>query len=71
MPDPVFRNRLYMKKYNERQKIDMIKELVRKRLIFGKGEESELANDIQKVDLHVSIVTFLSQCGIKNTYGQM
>ena len=71
MPDPVFRNRLYMKKYNERHKIDMIKELVRKRLIFGKGEESELANDIQKVELHVSIVTFLAQCGIKNTYGQM
>jgi hypothetical protein len=37
--DPSFRNRLYMKKHNEREKIEIIKELVRKRLIFGKGEE--------------------------------
>jgi len=58
-----------MRKQNEREKIEIIKELVRKRLIFGKGEESELANDILKVNLHVSIVTFLAQCGINNVFG--
>lgn len=58
-----------MKKHNEKEKIEIIKELVRKRLIFGKGEESELANDILKVNLHVSIVTFLAHCGLNNLYG--
>jgi hypothetical protein len=36
-----------MNKSNEKEKIEIIKELVRKRLIFGKGGgESELAKDI-------------------------
>ena len=67
--DSSFRNRLYMKKHNEREKIEIIKELVRKRLIFGKGEEQELAGDLLKVNLHVSIVNFLANCGINNVYG--
>lgn len=41
-----------------REKITIIQELVRKRLIFGKSEnaEVELAADIQKVNLHISII---------------
>jgi len=60
-----------MKKNNEREKIEIIKELVRKRLIFGKGEEAdrELANDLLKVNLHVSIISFLASSGINNLYG--
>lgn len=38
-----------MSKHNDREKIEIVKELVRKRLIFGKAEESEIANDILKV----------------------
>jgi hypothetical protein len=45
-----------MKKHNERNKIEIVKELVRKRLIFGKGEDQELASDLLKVNLHISIV---------------
>jgi phosphoglycerate-specific signal transduction histidine kinase len=58
-----------MQKDNEKEKIVIIRELVRKRLIFGKDEEGELANDIFKVNLHVSIITFLANSAIDNVYG--
>jgi hypothetical protein len=67
--DSSFRNRLYMKKHNEREKIEIVKELVRKRMIYGKGEEQEIVGDLQKVNLHLSIVQFLAHCGHKNIYG--
>jgi hypothetical protein len=60
-----------MKKQNEWEKIDIVKEVVRKRLIFGKGEDAdkELANDILKVDLHMAFCTFLAHSAIDNVYG--
>ena len=60
-----------MKKHNENEKVEIVKELVRKRIIAGKNKEAqqEIAGDLLKVNLHVSIVNFLSQCGINNVYG--
>ncbi len=58
-----------MQKNNEKEKIVIIRELVRKRLIFGKDEEGELANDIMRVNLHVSIITFVANSAINNVYG--
>lgn len=41
-----------------KEKTEIIQEMVRKRLIFGKQDnaEVELAADILKVNLHVSII---------------
>ena len=54
-----------------KEKIEIIQEMVRKRLIFGKQDnaEVELAADIMKVNLHVSIIQFLSTCAEDNIYG--
>lgn len=49
-----------MQKNNEREKIEIIKELVRKRLIFGKGNDGDLAKEILNFNLHVSSVNFLA-----------
>ncbi len=60
-----------MNSANAKEKVDIIQELVRKKLIFGKQEDAELeiAPDLLKVDLHVSIIRFLSSCALGNIYG--
>ena len=56
--DSSFRFRIYMNSGTAKEKTEIIQEMVRKRLIFGKQEnaEVELAADILKVSLHVSII---------------
>jgi hypothetical protein len=53
--DHSFRYRLYMTKETSQEKIEIIKELVRKTVIFGSGDEAylNLEQDIMNVNLHV------------------
>lgn len=60
-----------MQKHNEKEKIEIVKELVRKRMIFGKSEDIEIANEILKVQLHISVVSYLAHAGLNNQYGLM
>lgn len=49
--DSSFRYRLYMTKETSQEKIEIIKELVRKTLIFGSGDEVEQEN--MNLNLHI------------------
>jgi hypothetical protein len=71
-----FKIKLYMDKVNSSVKVDRIKELARKMILFGSNNlegnraafEENIEMDMEKINLHLSMIEFACVCSENNYY---